>query len=134
MIHPQWRSVALVVDDEAFARLYAVQVLLDQGYFVLEAADAEEGLEVLDAQDDISLLFTDISMPGDLDGLDLVDRVRGIRPDIALVVTSGHSIPAGGRLPEGVRFLPKPYTAHALNEAIRSAAGRPEPEPTPAMA
>jgi CheY-like chemotaxis protein len=129
MIHAQWRSVALVVDDEAFARLYAVQVLLDQNYFVLEAADAEEGLQILDAQDDVSLLFTDISMPGEMDGLDLVDRVRRIRPDIALVVTSGHSSPAGGRLPDGACFLPKPYTAHALNEAIRSAAARSEPEP-----
>jgi CheY-like chemotaxis protein len=130
MMHAQWRKVALVVDDEAFARLFAVQILLDQGYIVLEAADAEEGLEILEAEHDLSVLFTDISMPGDLDGLDLVDRARRERPDIALLVTSGQGMPADNRLPAGARFLAKPYTAHALGEAIRSAA---EAEPRPVL-
>jgi two-component system, response regulator PdtaR len=120
MTHAGWRKTALVVDDEAFARLFAMQVLLDQGYMVLEAADVNEGLEVLDGHDDVAVLFTDISMPGDLDGLDLVDRVRLRRPDIGLIVTSGRSQPEEGRLPEGASFLPKPYTAHALIEAVRS--------------
>jgi CheY-like chemotaxis protein len=121
MAHADWRKVALVVDDEAFARLYAVQVLLDQGFIVLEAADAGEGLEVLDCEHDVSVLFTDISMPGDMDGLDLVDRVRSDRPDIALVVTSGRVEGAGDRMPPGASFVAKPYTAHALIEAIKSA-------------
>ncbi|HEY5724148.1 MAG TPA: response regulator [Allosphingosinicella sp.] len=117
-MHAQWRKTALVVDDEAFARLYAVQMLLDQGWFVLEAADAEEGLDMLVAQDDLALLLTDISMPGEMDGLDLVERARRHQPEIAIVVTSGQTIPSAERLPEGARFLPKPYTAFALNEAI----------------
>jgi len=123
MTHADWKRVALVVDDEAFARLYAVQVLLDEGFIVLEAADADQGLEVLACHDDISILFTDVSMPGALDGLDLVDRVRAERPDVALVVTSGRAEPAAGRLPDGASFLPKPYMAHALIEAIRGASG-----------
>jgi CheY-like chemotaxis protein len=118
MIHAQWRKTALVVDDEAFARLYAVQMLLDQGWFVLEAADAAEGLDMLLAHDDLALLLTDISMPGEMDGLDLVVLARREKPQIALVVTSGQSIPSDDRLPEGARFLAKPYTAFALNEAI----------------
>lgn len=122
MAHAGWKKIALVVDDEAFARLYAVQVLMDEGYIVLEAADAREGLDVIYSHDDVSILFTDVSMPGDLDGLDLVDMVRGDRPDIALIVTSGHSPPAGDRLPTGATFLPKPYMAHSLIEAIRGAA------------
>ena len=122
MVHAQWRKVALVVDDEAFARLFAVQILLDQGYIVLEAADAEEGLDLLQTEHDVSVLFSDINMPGDLDGLDLIDRARSERPDITLVVTSGHAMPADHRLPEGACFLAKPYTAHALSEAIRCAA------------
>jgi CheY-like chemotaxis protein len=121
MAHAGWKKVALVVDDEAFARLYAVQVLLDEGFIVLEAADAREGLDVLDCHDDVAILFTDVSMPGDMDGLDLVDRVRHDRPDIALVVTSGHCRPGEDRLPTGAAFLPKPYMAHALIEAIRGA-------------
>ena len=123
MIHAQWRKTALVVDDEAFARLYAVQMLLDQGWFVLEAADADEGIDMLMTHDDVSLLLTDISMPGELDGLDLVERARREQPDMAVVVTSGQIVPADGRLPEGTRFLAKPYTALALNEAIRAHAG-----------
>ena len=121
-MHAQWRKVALVVDDEAFARLFAVQILLDQGYIVLEAADAAEGLELLESEHDISVLFTDVSMPGEMDGLDLLELVRTDRPEIALLVTSGHAPPDFERLPDNAHFLAKPYTAHALSEAIRAAA------------
>jgi CheY-like chemotaxis protein len=112
-------NVVLVVDDEMFARLFAVQIFLDEGFTVLEAADAEEGLSVLDRNEDVGLLFTDINMPGALDGLQLAERVRRVRPDIALVATSGSAGPIGGALPSGSRFIPKPYTAHALMTAIR---------------
>jgi CheY-like chemotaxis protein len=121
MAHADWRKVALVVDDEAFARLYAVQILLDQGFLVIEAADVAEGLEMLECQDDVSVLFTDISMPGPLDGLHLAEQVRRERPDVALIVTSGREEPAGGRLPPGAAFLAKPYTSHGLVEAIGAA-------------
>ncbi|HEX5184875.1 MAG TPA: response regulator [Allosphingosinicella sp.] len=115
--------IVLVVDDEVFARLFAVQIFLDQGYIVLEAADAAEGLEMLEANDDVGLLFTDISMPGAMDGLGLIDQVRRERPEIAFVVTSGLVVPPGDQLPDSVRFLAKPYTAHALMNAIRELAG-----------
>jgi two-component system, response regulator PdtaR len=118
MKHAQWHRVALVVDDEAFARLYAVQMLLDQHWCVLEAADAEEGLDMLLTHEDVSLLLTDISMPGAHDGLDLVERARHERANLPIVVTSGHGRPLDGRLPPDVTFLAKPYTAHALHEAI----------------
>ena len=117
--------IVLVVDDEVFARLFAVQIFLDQGYTVLEAADAEEGLDVLEANDDVGLLFTDISMPGDMDGLDLIARVRGERPGISFIATSGRVMPEGGLLPRSARFLPKPYTAHALMATIRELSGAP---------
>jgi CheY-like chemotaxis protein len=116
--------VVLVVDDEVFARLFAVQIFLDEGFTVLEAADAEEGLEVLDGNDDVGLLFTDISMPGDMDGLGLVARVRSERPDVCLVATSGRVEPHVAELPQGGRFLAKPYTAHALMSTIRELCGR----------
>ena len=115
-------KIVLVVDDEVFARLFAVQVFLDEGFTVLEAADAEEGLEVLENNDDVGLLFTDISMPGDMDGLDLIARVREDRPGLSFVATSGQVMPADELLPHGARFLPKPYTAHALMSAIREVA------------
>ena len=112
------QRVALVVDDETFARLFAVQVFLDHGFVVLEAADAAEGLEMLERNDDVTIVFTDISMPGDMDGLDLAERISKRRPEIALAVTSGRVEPFGGVLPEGVHFLAKPYTSHALLETI----------------
>jgi len=112
--------IVLVVDDEVFARLFAVQIFLDEGFTVLEAADAEEGLEVLESNDDVGLLFTDISMPGEMDGLGLIARVRAERPDLSVVATSGQVVPEEELLPFGARFLPKPYTAHALMTAIRA--------------
>ena len=111
-------KVVLVVDDEAFARLLAAQVFLDRGFIVLEASDAAEALDVLDANDDVSLLFTDISMPGELDGLDLIDHVRQTRSDIAIVVTSGLARPETSRIPSDAPFLPKPYMVHCLDEVI----------------
>jgi two-component system, response regulator PdtaR len=112
-------SVVLVVDDEVFARLFAVQIFLDEGFTVLEAADAEEGLAMLERNEDVGLLFTDLNMPGPLDGLQLARRVRDAHPDIALVATSGCMAPCEGALPSGSRFVPKPYTAHALMTTIR---------------
>ena len=115
-------SVANVVvggGDEVFPRLFAVQIFLDEGFTVLEAADAEEGLSVLEDNDDVSLLFTDVSMPGPMDGLALIEKVRSERPDICMVATSGLVDPGADRLSNGGRFLAKPYTAHALMEAIR---------------
>lgn len=73
---PSPGKIALVVDDEVFARLLAVQILLDEGCIVLEADDAEQGLKVLGQNDDVTLLFTDISMPGAMDGLALAGTVR----------------------------------------------------------
>jgi CheY-like chemotaxis protein len=115
--------IVLVVDDEVFARLFAVQIFLDEGFTVLEAADAEEGLQMLEANDDVGLLFTDISMPGAMDGLGLIDQVRRERPDVSFVATSGRVMPPGDLLPNRARFLPKPYTAHALMTTIRDLVG-----------
>ncbi len=115
--------IVLVVDDEVFARLFAVQIFLDEGFTVLEAADAEEGLQMLEANDDVGLLFTDISMPGAMDGLGLIDQVRRERPGVSFVATSGRVLPPGDLLPNRARFLPKPYTAHALMTTIRDLVG-----------
>jgi CheY-like chemotaxis protein len=90
---------------------------------VLEAQDAQEALDVLDRNDDVVLLFTDVSMPGPMDGLQLIERVAEEWPQIRCIATSGQVDPRQGNLPGAARFLPKPYTAHHLMEAIR------QPEP-----
>jgi len=122
-------KVVLVVDDEVFARLLAAQIFLDQGFTVLEAEDAEQALYVLDRNDDVGFLFTDISMPGDMDGLSLVDHVRRQRPQIRCIATSGRVDPNLRRFPAAVRFLAKPYTAFTLMEAIQAAEDLPAPAP-----
>ena len=114
----KWDRLALVVDDEAFARLHAVQILLDEGFLVLEASDTAEGMAILQCERDVSLVLTDISMPGDLDGLYLARQVRQHRPNVRMIIASGWP-PADEHLPAGATFLAKPYTAHALIEAVR---------------
>jgi two-component system, response regulator PdtaR len=116
------RKLAIVVDDEPFARLFAAQVFEDQGYLVLEAQDADEGLQLLGNHPEVSVLFTDISMPGQMDGIGLAKSVDRLRPDIRLVITSGRVEPLSGDLPARARFLAKPYTAHNLRETIRTVA------------
>ena len=111
-------KVALIVDDELFARLMALQILLEDDFCVLEASNAAEALDMLERNDDVSLLITDISMPGEMDGLDLARTVRGQRPHVATVLTSGFVRPKENAVP-GASFLAKPYTAHALRDIIR---------------
>ena len=119
-LHGQDR-VALVVDDEPFARLSAVQVLVDQAYLVLEAADAEEALALLDRNDDITLVVTDISMPGQMDGLTMARHLRRQDSRLAMVVATGRSLTEANDLPQAVQYLQKPYAAHALLHSVRAA-------------
>jgi CheY-like chemotaxis protein len=119
-LHGQDR-VALVVDDEPFARLSAVQVLVDQAYLVLEAADADEALALLDRNDDVSLVVTDISMPGQMDGLSMARHLRRQDAKLALVVATGRSLTEASDLPQAVQYLLKPYAAHALLHSVRAA-------------
>ena len=111
-------KVALVVDDELFARMFATQILHDEGFAIIEAEDAREALQVLATNPDISLLFTDISMPGELDGIDLAIAAE-VRRDLAVILTSGRREPSAETGLQRSRFLPKPYSAHALVSMVR---------------
>jgi DNA-binding NtrC family response regulator len=113
-------NVALIVEDEVFARLMAMQILLEDDYCVLEACDAAQALHVLDRNDDVSLLITDISMPGDLDGLALAHAVRDQHPAMRIILTSGYRPPEEAELPPGAAFLPKPYNSHSLKSLVHS--------------
>jgi len=113
--------VALIVDDEPFARLSAVQVLVDQAYLVLEAADADEALALLHRNDDVSLVVTDIAMPGQMDGLAMARHLRRRDSSLALVIATGRAFPDPGELPPAVEYLEKPYSAHALLHKVRAA-------------
>ncbi|MBO9122515.1 response regulator [Rhizobium sp. 16-488-2a] len=99
----------LVVDDEALIRFAIVDELADQGFDVHEAANADEAIALVEKYPEIRLIFTDIDMPGSMDGLKLAAFVRDRWPPIKIIVTSGRVKPSADMMPEGVPFLPKPY-------------------------
>ena len=116
--------LVLVVDDEAVLRFLAADTLEENGFRVVEAENAEEALRVLAERSDVRVLFTDVNMPGALDGLDLVREVHARWPAIKLVVTSGRLRLSDGEIPDAGRFVAKPYSPDTLVEEIREAAGR----------
>lgn len=100
----------LVTEDEDLVRLVIVEALEDAGFEVIEAEHAEAALSVLQVHADrIHVLFTDIHMPGSMDGLALAHHVASHWPKIALLITSGRPSPDRGSLPKDSRFLAKPY-------------------------
>ena len=113
------RSVVLVVEDEALIRLSAVQVAEEAGYEVLEAGNADEAIALLEARNDINLVFTDVHMPGTMDGLKLVRYIRERWPPVQLIVASGVAVISETDLPSGTSFFRKPYLERSIVEEIK---------------
>jgi CheY-like chemotaxis protein len=112
------KIVILVVEDEALIRMSAAQLLEDAGYTVLEAWNADVALQILKSRNDIRAVFTDIAMPGSLDGLKLAHAIRGRWPPIHLIVTSGLNAPTEAEFPSIARFIPKPYAPRHVLKAV----------------
>jgi CheY-like chemotaxis protein len=121
------KTFILVVEDEALLRMGAVQMLEDAGFAVLEAANALEAISILKARDDIRAIFTDVNMPGSMDGLRLARMVRGRWPPIHLIVTSGLVSPNDDDLPPGGKFISKPYDPAHVIATIRALLGQAPP-------
>ncbi len=119
MIHamPSAGSVILVVEDEWLVREVIVQELRDAGYIVLEAASGDEALPHLEGGDRIDLLFTDIRFPGKLDGWQLAQRARELRPALPVLYATGYSSEEPPRLSHS-EFLRKPYRSSAILDTI----------------
>jgi CheY-like chemotaxis protein len=113
------RPVVLIVEDEFLLRMDAVDMIKAAGFDVLEAANADEAIEILEAHLDITVVFTDIQMSGSMDGLRLVQAVRGRWPPIKIVATSGRVHVRENDLPAGGRFLPKPYSPREVTGVLR---------------
>jgi CheY-like chemotaxis protein len=113
------RPVVLVVEDEFLLRMDAADAIGAAGFEVIEAANADEAIEVLEARSDITVVFTDIQMPGSMDGLKLARAVRGRWPPIKIIATSGRLNVGEMDLPEGGRFLPKPYSPAQVAGVLR---------------
>ena len=120
--------VILVVEDEALVRFAAVGMLEDAGFRIIEAANGDQALELLAADSDVQLLFTDVNMPGATDGLSLARQVRGRWPHIDIMVVSARRLAQPEALPSGSRFEQKPYSPDAVvrhaRELTSAARGR----------
>ena len=114
------RPVVLLVDDEFLVLLAIRDFMAEAGFTVLEAEDAEAALDVLYDHPETELVFTDINMPGQMDGIGLAHALQYLRPDIEIVLTSGRAAPARSELPSRARFVEKPYSMGALTEIFRS--------------
>ncbi|MDR6100201.1 CheY-like chemotaxis protein [Agrobacterium larrymoorei] len=110
----------LVVEDEALIRFAAVDALEDDGFVVFGADCAATAIGVIEKHPDIQLIFTDIDMPGSMDGLTLTEFVRDRWPPIKIIVTSGRVMPIAKDLSDDITFVPKPYDLNHLGNLIRS--------------
>jgi two-component system, response regulator PdtaR len=108
------RIAALVVEDDPLVRFDVAQSLEAEGYQTFEAGDAAEAIAVMEANSQIRVVFTDIQMPGTMDGLALSHYVRKRWPPTIIVVSSGQCSPREDEMASGARFLPKPYIPQAL--------------------
>jgi CheY-like chemotaxis protein len=113
------RSPVLVVEDEDLSRMTAVEMIADAGFEVVEANNADEAIAILKARPDIKAVFTDILMPGSMDGLELARFIREKWPSIQVIATSGRFAISDDDLPEGGIFLPKPYTIDGVTTVLR---------------
>ena len=126
--HGQGETI-LVVEDETDVRLFAVKALHALGYETLQAGDAETALGLLDAAPRIVLLFTDIVLPGSMDGVRLAAEARRRRPGLPVLFTSGyteHALVGNGQLSEDVDLLTKPYRKADLGNKLCTLLGRRE--------
>ena len=113
----------LIVEDEFLLRMDAAEMIAAAGFEVIQASNADQAIEILEERSDITVVFTDIQMPGSMDGLKLARAVRGRWPPIKIVATSGHVGVREADLPEGGRFVPKPYSSGQVTGILRELMG-----------
>jgi DNA-binding NtrC family response regulator len=106
-------TTILVAEDEVLVRLDVSEALRAKGHNVLEASSAEEAIQILKSGQVVSLVFTDVRMPGALDGLDLARYVRTHHPDVPVLITSGH-LPADEMPEELGQLIAKPYNVESI--------------------
>jgi CheY-like chemotaxis protein len=110
---PAPKALILIVEDEVLIRMTLAEDLRDAGYSVIEASNADAAFEYLKTGSQIDLVFSDIQMPGSLDGLELARRIRMERPSMPIILSSGHQ-----GLAEGAPFIAKPYRTERVISLI----------------
>ncbi len=120
---PSDKAVVLVVEDEPFVRMMVFDLFADEGFEVLEAESADEALTIFSQRDDVSLLFTDVEMPGTLNGYALARWAFVHRPTVKTLIVSGRALPGAGDVPEGAFFVGKPFTHLDVMQRVQQLMG-----------
>jgi CheY-like chemotaxis protein len=113
------RPLVLIVEDDFLIRSHAALMIEEAAFDVIEASNADEAIAILEAGADVTILLTDIQMPGSMDGLKLAAAVKGRWPPIKIIATSGLVNVRPADLPPGGRFIPKPYNPTQLTATLR---------------
>jgi PAS domain S-box-containing protein len=122
LAHAAGGETVLVVDDEPSVRALMAEVLTDQGYRVLEADTGAVALQILQTRQTIDLLVSDVGLPGGMNGRQLADAARSLRPDLKVLFVTGYAENAAlgnGRLAPGMHVLTKPFSIPALSERVK---------------
>jgi CheY-like chemotaxis protein len=126
---------ALVVDDDPMILMDACQILEDAGFRCHEAGTGDEAIQVIEqAAESVTLLFTDVEMPGGINGFQLASIVAERWPEIEIVVASGRMKPGPGDMPEKATFIGKPFSAQLVHDHLREKlpdGKKPEPLKSP---
>jgi CheY-like chemotaxis protein len=129
-IPPGGREIVLVVEDDPFVRSYAIMSLESLGFRVTAAVDGNEALQKLGTDTHIDILFTDVVMPGGVNGWELADRARKARPNLRVLLTSGYALETLAvhtQLRDGLVILTKPYRKAELARRLRDVLNHPPP-------
>jgi two-component system, response regulator PdtaR len=109
----------LIVEDDVLTNEYLEFILQHAGYEVISAMSADEATALLEARDDVQLIVTDINLPGSMNGLKLAAAVKARRLEMNIIIVTGYGAPKDDEIPPGSLFVPKPYTAKKMIEAVR---------------
>ncbi len=123
MIEAESPSVVLVVEDELMLRMRAVDIVEDAGFVPLEAVNADQAIQILESRNDIAVLFTDIQMPGSMDGLRLAHLVHTRWPHIKIILVSGQIAVTEADKPEDSKFFPKPLEIQQMIIELQAMVG-----------
>jgi DNA-binding NtrC family response regulator len=120
---PDERPVIILLEEEADERAVLLEHLEQAGFAVVEVDDSDRALALLDETSEVRGFVADAHVPGRIDGFDLAGRIRRERPELAIILMSGHSDHTSGPVPDGVEFINKPnileYLAPTLRRMIR---------------
>ncbi|HTB00856.1 MAG TPA: response regulator [Bradyrhizobium sp.] len=121
--HSAVPAVVLIVEDEMLLRMRAVDMVEDAGFTSVEAVDADQAVAILESRSDIALLFTDIQMPGSMDGIKLAHAVHERWPPIKIILVSGQLKLATIVIPADSRFFGKPLEAGEMIDEMQNMIG-----------